>query len=143
MKEEKFCDSVLREWASQFGPDLNASSSEPRTCILEIDDARVTFFYDYRDGRISSSILFTNDEVAKTDELDTGTIYRLIKLEAGETTEEASWGPPDSVKAEVERVLSILASVRGGKYGARDLSYFFWGFNAAYSESLNRRARQN
>jgi hypothetical protein len=141
MKEEKFCASVLTEWTSQFGPVFNATSGEPRTCILEIDEAKVTFFYDYRDGRISSSILFTNDEVAKTDELDTSTLYKLIKLKAGETTEEASWGS-DSVKAEVERVLSILSDVREGKYGARDLSYFFWGFNAAYSESLNRRAHQ-
>lgn len=142
MKEEKFCESVLSEWTSQFGPDLSASSSEPRTCVLEIEDAKVTFFHDYRDGRISSSILFTTDEVAKTDELDTSTIYRLIRLGEGETTEEAPWGS-DSVNAEVDRVLSILSAVREGKYSARDLSYFFWGFNAAYTESLNRRAHQN
>lgn len=143
MEEARFCDVVLAEWTSQYGGEPQSFLREPRTCVLEIDEVTISFFYDYRDGRVSSNILFVKDEVAKTDPLYANIIYKLIMLDEGNATEEASWGPQDSVKDEVNRVTKILSSVRQGKYCPRDLSYFYWGFNAAYSESLNRASAKS
>ena len=99
------------------------------SCVVESADVAIRFTYDDRDGQVSSSIVFTS-LVPHGAVLYTHIVSKITKT----PRLKASSDLPSKVRDECERVSDLLIKMKLAAISARDLYYFQYGYNTAYTD---------
>jgi hypothetical protein len=113
------------------------TEEEPSSCSLKSDAFLIKLFIDPRDRSVSSSITFLNQREPE-EELYTHVITRLFP-DIDDGDEPSHSGDQIKIAREAEKIAQLLVAMEKDSVSPRDLLYFYFGYNSAYSHYMNSR----
>lgn len=111
--------------------DLSVVKQHDGSCSVNARDLSVSFSFDDRDGQVTSSLSF-GDRVPDETRLYVHILGGLFDLPNSE--DDLSENLDEKVRIECDRVNSVLKGMELRKLSPRDLYFFQYGYNAAYTD---------
>lgn len=123
--------SNLQRLADALGEaDLSIIEERDGSCVIMAHDLSVRFTLDNRDGQVTSSISF-GDSPPNGCYLYIHILSRLFDLPNSAASSESLF---DKIQRECDRVVSVLKGMKSRNLKPRDLYYFQYGYNSAYTD---------
>lgn len=134
---DSLCNAIESELGKAFGSEAIANweikQDGADTCRVRTPKLLITFNFDRRDELITSSIIFLEAKESDREHLYTHILAKLfpnISLNDVKSSESLS----NKVAMEVDNLYQLLHVIGEESVSARDLLYFYLGYNCAYTD---------